>query len=348
MRKYYFKCRGLLILSIGLVGIAFSLDLTARQAMAGDSVQQVELRCKILPQANSPVLDFWRVKLEKSTGEPVELTTAATGDTVRFRHLKPDIYVVCLDGAEERYSCRSVDLVPPADHKDHSFLKKLMSPMFRHTQHRINASRLNVPKEAVAELGHSEEAQLRGDYQGMLDHVSNALKIFPQYPDALNSLGVYYRHAKNYAVAIQCFTQVTQLQPDYYGGWLNLGSTLLSMGQFRRSLDVNLKALALRSDDATVYSQVALGYYYLQQYDEARKYFEKVAEVDPYFANSPQLFLAHIALAEKRDRDAEDYFRQFLKLHPNSPEAPRLKKTLAALMSGTIIRAPEIKGQEDK
>ncbi len=338
-------CTAKLASGIGLVVIVVLLALAVFPAFAGDYSQAVELRCKIVPPA-AGMPDQWRIRLEKSTGEPVGVAAAMSGDTVHFKHLQPDIYVVCLDGTQGRHSCQSVDLIPPADHKDHSFLKKLMTPVFRRSQHRISASRYSIPKEATEELGRSEEAQLRGDYDGMLEHLNNALKIYPQYADALNNLGVYYRREKNYQLSLQYFTQVTELQPDYYGGWLNLGSTLLAMGQFRKALDANLEALELLPDDAMVNSQVALGYYYLRQYVEAKRYFEKVAELDPYFANSPYLYLAHIALAERRDRDAEECFREFLKLHPNSPEAPRLTKTVAALASGTIIRAPETKGPE--
>lgn len=346
MRKQYWSGR----LFISSIGIAFSLALAARYAMAGNSDQEVELRCKIVPQPEERRLDYWRVELEKSTGEPLGMTTALTGDTVHFKHLRPDIYVVCLDGTEERHRCQSVDLVPPADHKDHAFLKKLIPPIFKpsRTQHRVSASRLEVPQEARDELTRSEEAQLRGDNEEVLEHLNNAVKICPQYADALNNLGVYYRRNKKYPVALQYFTKVTQLQPDYYGGWVNLGVTLLCMGQFQQSLDANLKALALRRDDAMVNSEVALGYYYLRQYGEAKEYFERVAELDPYYADSPQLYLAHIALAEHRDRDAEDCYRQFLKLHPNSPKAPYYKRTLEGLESGTITRLPLIKGPEDK
>ena len=329
---------------------AFFPVLMAPCAMAGDTGQEVELRCKIVPLQTGRRLDYWRVALEKSTGEPLGMTTALTGDTVHFRHLRPDIYIVCLDGSEERHRCQSVDIIPPADHKDHSFLRKLVPPMFKpsHSPHRVSASGLEVPVEARDELLHAEVAQMRGDDQEMLEHLGNALKICPDFADALNNLGVYYRRVKNYALALEYFSQVTRLQPDYYGGWLNLGSTLLCLGQFQQSLDPSLKALALRRDDALVNSQVALGYYYLRQYDEARKYFERVAELDPCFANSPQLFLAHIALAERRDGDAEEYYRQFLKLHPNSPKAPYYKRLLNGLVAGTIVHSPLDKGTEDR
>ena len=341
---------GLPIVSVGLFGIALLIPWTARNSVAGTAVPEVELRCKILPPPAQRGLEYWRVELDRSSGEPIGVTMALTGDTVKFRHLPADVYIVCLDGSEERHSCQSVDLVPPADHKDHSFFKKLMPPVFKASrlQHRVSVSRLEVPKAAHDELIQSEEAQMRGDGPAMLEHLNNAVKIWPDYSDALNNLGVYYRLIKNYPLSIQYFTKVTQLQPDFYGGWLNLGSTLLSMSQFRQSLDASLKALALRPDDAMVNSLVACAHYYLRQYDQARFYFEKVMAQDPSFANSPQLYLAHIALAENRDADAEEYYRQFLNLHPNSPQAPHYRELLAGLVSGTITHTANSNNPEDR
>jgi Tfp pilus assembly protein PilF len=342
---------GLPLSSVGLFGILLLVASPVRSLMAGSTTgQEVELRCKIMPPLAERRLDYWRIELDRSTGEPVMVTTALTGDTVRFKHLQPDIYVLCLDGAEERHSCQSLDLVPPRDNKDHSFLKKLMPPVFKasRVQHRVSVSRLEVPKPAHDELVLSEEAQMRGDGAAMFEHLNNAVRIWPDYSDALNNLGVYYRLVRNYPLSIQYFTRVTELQPDFYGGWLNLGSTLLGMSQFRQSLDASLKALALRPDDAMVNSQVACGYYYLREYDSARVYFERVLALDPSFANSPQLYLAHIALVANRDADAEDYYRQFLKLHPNSPQAPHYRETLAGLVSGAITHTPPSKRPEDK
>jgi len=61
---------------------------------------------------------------------------------------------------------------------------------------------------------------------------------------------------------------------------------------------------------------------------------QKVLSLDPYSANSPQLFLAHIAFAEKEHDAAQQYILSYLELHPNSPQAPHLRRTLQNLVSG--------------
>jgi len=90
---------------------------------------------------------------------------------------------------------------------------------------------------------------------------------------------------------------------------------------------------ALNNLGTHYHSQLAIDYFYLHDYAEAKKYFKKVLVLDPAAANSPQLFLAHIALSEKNEPEAEGYIRGFLALHPNSPHAPRLRSTLETLAS---------------
>ena len=102
---------------------------------------------------------------------------------------------------------------------------------------------------------------------------------------------------------------------------------------------MNLKTLSLDPDDAVANSQLACSYYYQRKYKDAKAYFKRVFELDPAFGNSPQLFLAHIALGEKSYVDAIQYFRSFLEYHPNSPSAVRVKGTLKTLTEGTMYVA---------
>jgi tetratricopeptide (TPR) repeat protein len=134
------------------------------------------------------------------------------------------------------------------------------------------------------------------------------------------------------------FAKVTQIEPGFHGGWVNLGGSDLSTGRFAEVLEANTRALALQPDNPLVNSQVGLSYYYQRQYAEAEKYFKRVIGLDPSFANLPQLYLVHISLAQHRDHQAAEYIRAFVELHPN---APHLQMMLTALMNGTIIHAPD-------
>jgi cytochrome c-type biogenesis protein CcmH/NrfG len=117
---------------------------------------------------------------------------------------------------------------------------------------------------------------------------------------------------------------------------------LLAVGRFQDALEANLRAYSVRPNERAVISQMALNYYYLHDLSEAGKYFKKVLELDPLSAVSPQLYLAHIALAEKNQAEAVEYIKGFLEIHPNAPEAPHLRETLAALTSQTFLQPGQV------
>jgi tetratricopeptide (TPR) repeat protein len=78
-----------------------------------------------------------------------------------------------------------------------------------------------------------------------------------------------------------------------------------------------------------------MSYYYLREYVEARRLFERVADLDPESAAFPHLYLAHIAREQRQGHEADRYIRDFLRYHPNSPRAAYLRKTLRDLPSST-------------
>jgi len=317
----------------------------ARPATSGsDGESQVELRCKIVADRAESGYKLWKVNLRSASGEPLRDAVAAPGGTVRFKKLQPGIYLVCLSGDKNRSRCQSVDLVPPPDRKEQVFEKSFELPpqiTNRVDAHGVSASRLGVPDKARREMLRSEEAQLRGDSEGAVRYLERAVEIYSKYTEALNNLGTHYHRAGNYTRSIEYFTKVTQLDPRFFAGWVNLGGSLLAAGKFESALEANQKAVQLRPDEALANSQMGMNYFYLRRFPEAKTYFTKAVTLDPYSAKSPQLFLAHIAFAERRPDEAENQIRQYLELHPNSPQAPGLRQTLQNLAATAALKSQE-------
>ena len=204
-------------------------------------------------------------------------------------------------------------------------------------RHQVNLLALVIPKEAARELRSAEEAQMRGDRDQMVRYLERAVGIYPDYAAAWNNLGAYYHHAGDNQRSIQIFGKVTELNPDFYGGWMNLGSSLLATGRLRDAVDANQKAWQLEPDDARICLQLALSYYYIRDYTQAKRYLRKVFDMDPAYPNSAQLYLAHLAMAEKSTGEAAEYLRSFLKEHPHAPEAVKVQRLLKGITDGTLI-----------
>jgi tetratricopeptide (TPR) repeat protein len=320
--------------------VAFCVWLLSLAPGFAQSASQVDLKCRIIPEPGNRRLVFWQVEVRKSTGEPLRKTVGAAGDTVKFKDLDPGIYIVCVAGALARQSCQSIDLNTSTG--DKSVSKDLHVPgrSANRDGYGISAARLSVPAEAREEMLLSEKKQLRGDQDGSKEHLQRALEICPDFPEALNNLGTYHHRSGEYDSAIELFSRSIEIDSGFFAGWVNLAGSLTATGKFEPALEAIQKALAIRQNDVSANSQAALIHFYMRKYGTAKKYFKKVASLDPASATGPQLFLAHISLGESRYQEAADYIRDYLDQHPNSPKAKDLKATLQNIASRSIIQTP--------
>jgi tetratricopeptide (TPR) repeat protein len=321
--------------------------LTCQGAMirvaAGEWMARVELDCKLVPSSPGLGLKSWLVEVRKTNGEPLRDTRKFGGDIARFKDLEPGIYIVCIAGEDGRKHCESVDLNPPAKSRFFRFEKQLQTPppaLHQPDAHRVNLRRLSVSKDAWLEMGRWKIAQLRGKSREAIEHLERALQICPDYPEALNNMGVYYLSRHNYTKSIQYLQKATEADPGLYAAWVNLGSSLLAIGEFQQALETNKRAYALQPNEAAVNSQLAMNYYYLRNYPEAKKYFEKVLELDPLSASAPHLFLAQMSIVQRKDAEAERYIQGFLDLHPNSPQVSRLREVLKEVSAKHLVAVP--------
>jgi len=270
----------------------------------------------------------------------VHLQIVMGGETVHLKELDSGSYIVCLAGAAGREKCQSIDLNTPGRRRSHDFSVTLHVPTAsepNRDRYKVASSTLSVPRNARRELVSSEKAELNGEREVAREHLERALEIFPDYPDALNNLGAIYHRTGEYEKAVGLFSKATGIDPGCYAAWINLAGSLTTLARFDEGMAAVQKALALRPDAALANSTAGLIYYYKRDFARAKPYFEKALATDPASNNAPQLYLAHIALGERRTADAQAYFRSYLKLHPNAPNADGLRRTLMLLESGVPV-----------
>ncbi len=324
--------RGRSVLGVVAVGVSLMAGgPVAVPSRAGDGAPvKVSFLCKVVPVHQE--LSTWLIELRRSTGELAGISTNLSGSKVNFKDLDPGIYTICITGTHDRRQCESVDLTPPAGKTSYRFSKSFQPParvLGAEDSHTVSQSSLSVPQEARDELIKAERAQIRGDIKEAEKHLLQALEIDPSYADALNNLGTYYHRERRYEDALRCFQKVTDMEPGYYGGWVNMGGSLIVLGRFQEALEANKRAFSLRPDSGLVVSQLALSYFYLHDLENARKYFLQVLAKDPESPVMPQLYLLHISLADRDRAGAAAYIKDFLRVHPNGPEADHLRETLA-------------------
>ena len=333
----------------GATTLLWALALAAAPLEAQSHKVHVELHCKLVPLPGESGYRNWIVEMQSAEGEVLRRSISASGSTVRFKKLVPAIYIVCVSGEKGRIRCESVDLFPPIGERTHRFMMdfSLPRPMLNIADaHKISSARLAVPERAQREMLRSQECRLRGNNVEATLHLERALAIYPKYPEALNNLGTWYHREGKFEKAIQCFRRVTEIDPDFYLGWLNLGGSLLASGSAQRALEAQLRALKLRPEDTNANALTAMSYFRLKRLPEAKERFLKVAELDPVSAALPHFYLALISMAQNETAEADGYIRSYLEIHPNSPRSPYLRKVLDNLASSAMFRrAATLNGQ---
>ncbi len=94
------------------------------------------------------------------------------------------------------------------------------------------------------------------------------------------ALGKAYFDLGDTAKALPEFQKVTELAPDNPLGYGDIGSLYLREGKWSESIPEFQKALALAPDSAT-YSNLGTAYFFLKNYDQATKMYEKAVEMTP-------------------------------------------------------------------
>ncbi len=337
-------CRGCRFLSrSALSAVLLACGSISLQADT-DEVSHVQLDCEIVSSHPDTAPGPWAVELRKANGDPLFQAVKITGDTVKVKNLNAGVYELCIIGKQSA-RCQSIDMYPPAPRRVYTFKIKMSVPeggTGELVSHSVSLTELSIPKEARQEMSRSEQAEFSGDSKDAFEHLERALAIDPDYPDALNNMGVHYYHLRDYARSTGYLTKATEINPNYCVAWANLGTSLLALGNFKDALKVNQRALDLRPNDARSNFQLGLTYYYMRSYAEATKYFRRAGSLDPLLAGAPQLFLAEIAILQGKQDDAEAGINDFLQRHPNCPLKARLMQVLREVKDGHPTNLPSI------
>lgn len=186
--------------------------------------------------------------------------------------------------------------------------------------------------EAFRAYALGDEAHLKGnDFPEAADHYKRALELDPKLAMAWARLAVIYLNAGQLGTALQYFVKAhdlaanvsereklyinghyyvevlgdldkgaetlevgTQEYPLAIENFVNLGGIYLNLGRPEKSLDLQLKALALMPDDDVALGNVVAGYTNVDQYAEAQKY---VAQIKKLGQNGTDAMAYELTLA---------------------------------------------------
>jgi tetratricopeptide (TPR) repeat protein len=196
-------------------------------------------------------------------------------------------------------------------------------------QHAVSRTQLTIPEKALHEYADAQKDLERHDTAGAEQHLERAVEIAPQFSAAWNNLGTIAYQTQRYWQAEQRFREALRQDPAAYEPLVNLGGVLINVHKLDEALEVNVHAVLVRPNDALAQSQLGMAYFETGEYNLAVKHLQLARQIDPAHFSHPQIYLAEIFLRLVDKRAAADVLEDFLRHHPDYPQAEVMRKRIA-------------------
>lgn len=142
-----------------------------------------------------------------------------------------------------------------------------------------------TPPPALAPLKEKVTPELRGDIFMARKMYREAIDAYREGPtrDAvlLNKTGIAYHQMMELPVAKRYYEQAIKIKPDYAEAINNLGTVYYAQKSYRRAIRQYRKALRFSPDAASIYSNLGTAYFARKNYKDASIAYEKALLLDP-------------------------------------------------------------------
>lgn len=293
-----------------------------------------ELVGKILQEDGKPFLAHNQVAFLHGITTPFYAQTLAGRDGgFKFKKLPPGAYILTAAVPRVGEMSKTIEVGPSFADSKHVIFGQLSfrrSDVIERDQS-ISTVELSVPQNAKQEFRKAQDRLSRQDVAGAVQHLNKAVELAPQFVAAWNNLGTIAYQSNQFVQAEEYFRKALKQDPDAYYPLVNLGGTLLSLKRYEESLPINARAVKEKPGDPLAQSQLGQSYFFLGQLDAAENHLMKAKSLDPSHFSHPQLVLMRIYAAENKSSEALMEMEEFLRLHPDSKTASRIRERMGKL-----------------
>jgi tetratricopeptide (TPR) repeat protein len=304
--------------------------LSVHAAFGADAV--FDLAGRIHPEERAAVTLF---------GDTFPFTASALSEAdgrFRFSKLRAGAYTVSVF-MPDRGAARQTIEVGPSMADSHSRVSLDIS--FKETdfvladalrrRHSVSTTQLAITAKAQRDYEEAHKELARHDADAATRRLEEAVKLAPQFAEAWNELGTIAYQTQKYARAEECFREALEQDPQAFEPLVNLGGVLVTVHRAEEAWEFNARAAAVRPNDALAQSQLGMNYLELFDLDLSVKHLERARAIDPAHFSHPQLLLAEIYLRRGEKIAAADVLEEFLRYHPDWPQAARMREHIAEL-----------------
>jgi tetratricopeptide (TPR) repeat protein len=128
-------------------------------------------------------------------------------------------------------------------------------------------------------------AEMRGDIFMARKQYREAIEAFgegsPKDPVLRNKMGIAYHQLQELGKALKCYQAAVKLKPDYHEAINNIGTIYYSQKSYRRAINQYRKALRVAPEQASVHSNLGMAYFARNQIEPAVEEFRTALKLDP-------------------------------------------------------------------
>jgi Tfp pilus assembly protein PilF len=286
-------------------------------------------------QGGRPV-EFVLVRLENFRGGLAGETTTDRNGRFTFTGLTPELFIVSVRIPGFKEIQQQVDLrTQVTDYVQLQLVSEEKNVPSQSTTRRAAVVDANVPQAALTEFEKGRHAVLQGNNldKGIV-HLENAIRLYPQYLEALLLLGTAYMDKQDWVKAESALQQVLARDAKTTGAYFALGELYFRQKKYHEAEANMLSGVHLEPKSVQGHFLLGRLYYELGDLPKAGPQVGTALQLNPKFARG-HLLAANILLRARQTENAIVEFEEYLHLEPKGEFAEQAKQTVARLKHPT-------------
>jgi tetratricopeptide (TPR) repeat protein len=193
----------------------------------------------------------------------------------------------------------------------------------RQNEYTVSVRDLKIPDKAREEYQKGMERLAKGDYSGSVNHFAKAIKVFPEYYEALSHLGIAEIRLGSREEARKAFQAAIDLSKGRHAAaQFGLGYLLYLEGKADEAEAILRRGLELDGNAPDGHVILGLALLRLNRLDEAERSAREALLRKPGFAEA-YLVLADVYARRRNYQEQVQDLETYLRLEPRGPASAR-------------------------
>ena len=288
-----------------------------------------------------------RLKVRLESTRYSELSVLADIDGVfSFRSLLPGTYTVVIDGGELYETVRENVFIDgevsrprsgismPTTARAHQVQVHLQFKRLEAVRAKpgvIDATLAKIPEPARKAYEKSLELSQNGENLKAIEQLKQAVAYHPEFPLALNELGVQYLKVGQVDAASSTLASAVKLVPEDFVPRLHYGIALLNQKRFPQAEQQLREAINRNTRPPTAHMYLGIALLHQKKLAEAQKELEVAVSSKSHEVAAAHRYLGGIYWGNRDYKRAADELETYLRLVPNASDAERTKQAIKDL-----------------